>query len=865
MFDVKERTLPYTIRSIVVILAVIWSIIILSSMFWNMYQIKLGTRNVARIQARDAFLRDVVYRRWNSEQGNVYVPVTKQTLPNPYLENENRDVTTMSGINLTMMNPAYMTRQVHELALSAYNMRSHITSLKPIRPENAPDQWEKMALKSFQDGENEVSQIEGLDGISVMRLMKPLLTEKNCLLCHAKQGYQIGDIRGGISIAIPMSPLLSVERSQLQSIYFGHGLLWVIGLAGIGLGTLLIKKQILYLMQSQNSLEESENKYMQLFSTVTDTIILYDTDSLEIIDVNKAACDLFGYNKNAFMSLKVPDVSAEPEKSLGMIKKQIQGMKVDVPLRHIRKSDGTTIPVEIATGFFKLGRKSIGCGIFRDLTKKIRLQTEKEVLAQNLKERVKELTCLYKISKLTEDPKLSLDQFFKETLQILVKSWQYPESTIASITYNDSKFYSPNYQDSKWKQESDIIANGKKTGIVEVCYLIEKLELDEGPFLKEERELLNNVSGLLGRIIGQKDAEIKLKESEEQYRSMMCAVNDFVYICSKDFKIEFMNSAMTERVGFDAIESFCYKAINDLDKKCSWCPHDMTQKGKFLEVEIISPKDNRSFLVSHSPLYHDDGTISKMTIYKDISHIKQLQAHLIQTERLAATGQLAASIAHEINSPLQAITSTLSLMKKDNKENEVISEKIDLLKGAFVNIRETVRGLLDLNRPRRQKKKASNINKTIEEAIVLLKNQLKKNNIEVILNLSEKMPNILASPQKLNQVFLNLCNNAAEAMTGKLGSSSLKPIPSSKKLIRVKSQVKKKSVVIQVVDNGPGISEADLISVFDPFYTKKKEKGLGVGLSICYEIISDHGGTITAENSSKGGAAFTIELPIIDT
>jgi len=115
------------------------------------------------------------------------------------------------------MNPAYMTRQVHELAKEAYNVHGHITSLKPIRPENAPDPWEVRALGFFEAGKEEVNSVEEIEGESYMRLMRPLMTEEDCLRCHVDQGYKLGDVRGGLSVAIPMAPQYPWRRCGLSS------------------------------------------------------------------------------------------------------------------------------------------------------------------------------------------------------------------------------------------------------------------------------------------------------------------------------------------------------------------------------------------------------------------------------------------------------------------------------------------------------------------------------------------------------------------------------------------------------------------------------------------------------------------------
>ena len=182
------------------VLAVFWTLILASSLVWNVIESKQNTLQGARIEARIAYERDVAYRNWNAGHGGVYVAVTKETQPNPYLSNiPERDITTPSGKVLTLVTSAHMTRQVVELDGGLPGVRGHITSLKPVRPENAPDPWETTALAAFERGQTEVSAIARIDGKDYLRLMRPLVAERACLTCHANQGYVEGDIRGGVS------------------------------------------------------------------------------------------------------------------------------------------------------------------------------------------------------------------------------------------------------------------------------------------------------------------------------------------------------------------------------------------------------------------------------------------------------------------------------------------------------------------------------------------------------------------------------------------------------------------------------------------------------------------------------------------
>ncbi len=185
----------------------VWLAIISISFVINFYHLKNTISEFALIEAKASFNKDFVYRRWSSKHGGVYVEPKEDTPPNPYLSHiPDRDVVTTSGKQLTLINPAYMTRQVHELGLEQYGVKGHITSLNPIRPGNAPDEWEKKVLQILETGaQKEFSEISIINGEKYMRFMRAMVTEKSCLKCHASQGYKEGDNRGGISVSVPFA------------------------------------------------------------------------------------------------------------------------------------------------------------------------------------------------------------------------------------------------------------------------------------------------------------------------------------------------------------------------------------------------------------------------------------------------------------------------------------------------------------------------------------------------------------------------------------------------------------------------------------------------------------------------------------
>ncbi|MBA4313673.1 MAG: hypothetical protein C0417_13700 [Chlorobiaceae bacterium] len=239
-------------------LAMGWTLIMVASLIWNVSQVKLETLETAHIQARVAHEKDLIYRRWNTDHSGVYVPVTEKTKPNPYLVGiPEREITTPAGKLLTLMNPAYMIRQVYELESDISDVRSHLTSLKPIKPENTPDPWERKALESFERGEKEVASLDSIEGREYFRFMMPFYTEKGCLKCHAKQGYKENDIRGGISVSIPMTPLWNVSTAATWRLTLIHTTIWIIGLAGLMIGYVRINKSEQKRNEAETELEKA--------------------------------------------------------------------------------------------------------------------------------------------------------------------------------------------------------------------------------------------------------------------------------------------------------------------------------------------------------------------------------------------------------------------------------------------------------------------------------------------------------------------------------------------------------------------------------------------------------------------------------
>ena len=369
-------------------------------------------------------------------------------------------------------------------------------------------------------------------------------------------------------------------------------------------------------------------------------------------------------------------------------------------------------------------------------------------------------------------------------------------------------------------------------------------------------------------IISTDTTEFKRAEELTRYKELFDHVGDSVFILNRRGIIMECNDRVRETTGFDRTEVVAL-AISDL------AAGDQAELARRLLAQAMGAAEFRfelnlktkagstvPFEINSRQIVYL-GEPCFLCVARDVTQAKAMHNQLIRSERLAATGQLAASIAHEINSPLQGITALLNVVRSAYGEDEYLQRKLDLLKSAFNSIRDTVKNLIDLNRPGKEKQQLTDVNQVVENTVSLVKSLLRKNMISTDLSLGAERSTFLASPQQVGQVLMNLINNAVEAIISVPGYFEAAHFePHKGGTLAIKTYNRDGDFVIEVRDSGPGIPETDLDRIFDPFFTSKKPMGMGVGLAICHGIIEDHRGKITAANAEGGGAVFTISLPL---
>lgn len=277
-------------RLFTITLAVIWLFLLYFSYIRSVDTIDQNIYSLARNEAESHFDKDLLYRRWAATEGGVYVPISERIPSNPYLKVPNKDVETTTGEKLTLVNPAYMTRLVHELQLKGNNVKGHITSLNPIRPENKPDEWEKNALKLFEEGSREFHSLENENGKPIFKFMAPLITEQPCLKCHSVQGYKVGDIRGGISISLPYAKFAAIAEKQKSDNLIFYLSLALVGLLAIYLTTVLTEKYKKKLETEVKRIQEKEERQVKRLTEIRLSLSEY-ASSNKLSDVLTKALD----------------------------------------------------------------------------------------------------------------------------------------------------------------------------------------------------------------------------------------------------------------------------------------------------------------------------------------------------------------------------------------------------------------------------------------------------------------------------------------------------------------------------------------------------------------------------------------------
>lgn len=380
------------------------------------------------------------------------------------------------------------------------------------------------------------------------------------------------------------------------------------------------------------------------------------------------------------------------------------------------------------------------------------------------------------------------------------------------------------------------------------------------------KEYIQTSDSLAVEVDERKKIEETLRKADDDWRNSFNSLEEIMLIMDKDYKIENINSSGLAFLGKEkeaVIGEKCYQSIHHKHQRCEFCPFQQTLKSKKVSsIERYDDLREKHFFIKAAPIFDEQGEVIKFVyLMSDITkrvkaELKErmLQQELTMTSRLASIGEVAAGIAHEINNPLTGVIAFAEMLKQMDVPENII-EAVEVINDGAVRVAGIVEKLLTFARQTRPDREYVDINAVIKNTIEMRAYEMRITNVKTTMELASDLPKTMANMGQLQQVFLNIIINAEQAM-GK--------VPGGRNL-RIKTEKATRSLIrVSFTDDGSGINEDDIDKIFDPFFTTKgSDGGTGLGLSVSYGIIKEHGGKIFVKSTAGKGTTFFIDLPIM--
>jgi PAS domain S-box-containing protein len=498
------------------------------------------------------------------------------------------------------------------------------------------------------------------------------------------------------------------------------------------------------------------------------------------------------------------------------------------------------------------------------LEKSTELEKANAILAKtecNLKERVKELRCLYNISALAERHELTLDQLYQEVTNLLPAGWQYPEITSSEININGRSFQTGNHRASQWRQSASVIVYDKKTGYVEVCYQQEKPEADEGPFLTEERLLLEAAAERIGRITERRQTEEALSASEERFRLIAETSPDYIVQTDKLGYITYTSPAVRYMLGYEPEErkgqnfSTLIPPSSLAVAKAVMAKASMGETLHNIEVTLIH-KDGRlvPMEANIAPIIENNEVTGLLGIVRDITERKQAEERMHELDRMKS--EFLSNVSHELRNPLHSARGFVKLLLNNEvPDPRTQKEFLTIIDKEARRLNVLIDDLLDMSRLEAGRfniqKQRLVLRDFIHEQVESFATIAGDKGMTIKEDLPADMPVIEADGNRIKQVISNLLSNAIKF--------------SDNGNIKIKSSVRDNEVLVQIIDHGIGIPEEAKPHLFERFFRAKDNMargGTGLGLYISREIIEAHGGRIWVKSKEGKGSTFSFTLPL---
>jgi PAS domain S-box-containing protein len=379
------------------------------------------------------------------------------------------------------------------------------------------------------------------------------------------------------------------------------------------------------------------------------------------------------------------------------------------------------------------------------------------------------------------------------------------------------------------------------------------------PFVDPEGHIIGVVESFRN-ITELKKAQNAVESERDKLEQILCHLDEGVSIISDGHLVEYQNDIFNDYFG-DCEGKTCYTAIHGEQRSCEPCLMKAAVDSGRIQQAEFKTLDGRSFEKAYTPVTDVDDRPKVVALWRDVTEKKAATAAIMRAEQLAALGELAAGVAHEINNPINGIINYAQILMNKSEEGDIVHDIAARMIKEGDRIARIVEGLLSFARRRHEDKTVISIQEILSDSMALTAAQLRKDNITVRTDLPDNLPHILAQSHEIHQVFVNIISNARHALNEKFYG------PHADKILEITAQqMKYKGLPFLRVcfkDYGCGIPTDVIDKVMNPFFSTKTEgKRTGLGLSISHGIVEEHGGRLSVESQEGRYTKILMELPV---
>ncbi len=611
------------------------------------------------------------------------------------------------------------------------------------------------------------------------------------------------------------------------------------------------------------------------------------------------------------LDLQLPDISG-----LDLLR-LISQEGYDIPVILMTAHGSENIAVEA----FRIGARNYLIKPFSDVEARTvidqalreqRLRRDKERLTSTLQQRVQELTILYRIGK-SVSTLMNLEELLERIVEAGVYITRAEEGFLLLRDMESDELYlraAKNLGAHRARHlrmpiedtlAGQVIRSGKpirldkgrsgaelkvKTGflvqsLLQVPLIVGKqvigvLTVDNQQshrvFTENDQYMLSTLADYAAIAIENTRLYQQVKSSEERYKDLFANAYDLIFMLDQELRITSINRVGPQVMGYD-LDKLIGHPLEHFSQPASWeqvqpLIADLQAGANVapFELELVRNDGEPVYLeISARLMQNGQGSCGIHCIARNLTERRKLEQQLIQSEKLSAIGQLVAGVAHELNNPLTSISGYAQLLQRDKSLSDVTVQDVLQIHTQAERAARIVRNLLIFAREHKPERTTVDLNEVVRSTLMLQSYQLRVDNIQVVTEFEENLPTTIADPHQLQQVFLNLINNAHQAMQQRGGGGTLTLSTRSGHSRRRANEAANVAPIIEVAigDTGIGISDRDISRIFDPFFTTKPVgQGTGLGLSICFGIIQEHEGLIWADSTPGVGTTIYVELPL---